>query len=80
MKRKTLLVISGRFKIAIDKKEILQAPDALDILRMHLIDALKRVYFLKEFRESENLPSPYPLDVTITELSQKIVKKKSEKK
>lgn len=73
------LIISGRFKIAIDREELLHEPDSFDRVREMLIDALKKTYFLKAFREAEGLSSPYPQDATITELSQKIIVVKARK-
>lgn len=67
-----VLVINGRFKIVINKDELLHPPTAFDQLREMIIEALKKTYFLKDFRETQGLDYPYPINATITELSQKV--------
>lgn len=70
------LVIRGRFQIVMDVEKLLHN-EHFDEVRNYVIEALGRMYLRKGFRRRHNCGSPYPLAVTVTQMSQKLERNKT---
>ena len=75
--RKKVLVIKGSFQIALPMEKLLHNGHFGEI-RDYVIESLQRMYLRKPFRRYHNVSSPYPLAVTVTQMSQKVAKLKKE--